>query len=70
MDWWNLDERGSRNVVGEGIEKKFGQSVSTTPASLRWAFDEVVKKMAFDWKVNHEGYSGPRKRPRTWTLTA
>lgn len=50
-----LMNAGSRKVVGGLIEKKFGTDVGYY-ASFRalGAFDEVVKKMAFDWKVNHE----------------
>ena len=59
MAFLTLMNAGNRKVVGGLIEKKFGTDAGYY-ASFRalGAFDEVVKKMAFDWKVNHETAAG------------
>lgn len=58
VDWWNLINYSTRYVVGEGLDKVFpGQSVSYFASfRLMQGYDEFLRKGAFDWKVNHEGY--------------
>ena len=53
----NMANAGFRYVVGGLIEKNFGTDAAYY-ASFRalGAFDEGIRKAAFDWKVNHEAY--------------
>ena len=57
LSLYNIANAGFRYVVGGLIEKNFGTDAAYY-ASFRalGAFDEGIRKGAFDWKVNHEAY--------------
>jgi len=53
----NLLNTGFRRLFGDLIERTTGTTAGYTPAfRLLNGGDEVTRKMAFDWVVNHEAY--------------
>lgn len=57
VTFMNLLNLGFRKLLGSGVEKLTGTSAGYTPAfRLLNGGDEVIRKMSFDWKVNHEAW--------------
>ena len=53
----NLMNLGFRKLLGAGVEQLTGTSAGYTPSfRLLNGGDEVIRKMSFDWKVNHEAW--------------
>lgn len=64
----NMLNAATRLVIGGAIQKMSGGTVDAGYyASFRalGAFDEGLRKMSFDWKVNHEAYLRAAKEART-----
>jgi hypothetical protein len=57
VTFYNVLNLGFRKLFGSLIESKTGTTAGYTPAfRLLNGGDEVIRKTAFDWKVNHEAY--------------
>jgi len=57
VTFMNLMNLGFRKLLGAGVEQLTGTSAGYTPSfRLLNGGDEVIRKMSFDWKVNHEAW--------------
>lgn len=57
VTFMNLVNLSWRRLLGDLVENATGTSAGFTPAfRLLNGGDEVIRKMAFDWKVNHEAW--------------
>ena len=66
VTFMNLVNLSWRRLLGDLIENVTGTSAGYTPAfRLLNGGDEVIRKMAFDWKVNHEAWLRAAKEAET-----